>query len=91
MLRIVRNETGNGQATLRLEGQVIGPWVGELEQVCAPILASGVGLLLDLSGVSFLSREGVLLLCRLRDRQVPVLNCSAFVMEQIKALEEATT
>ena len=91
MLRIMRIEAGNGQATLRLEGQVIGPWVGELERVCAPILASGVGLLLDLSGVSFLSREGVLLLCRMRDRQVPLLNCSAFVMEQIKALEEATT
>jgi anti-anti-sigma regulatory factor len=91
MLRIARSESGNERTTVRLEGQVIGPWVVELEHVCAPILASGAHLVLDLSGVSFLSREGVLVLCRLRDRQVPLLNCSAFVTEQIKALEQTTT
>ena len=90
MLRIMRTESESEHTTLRLEGQVIGPWVGELERTCAPILASGANLVLDLSGVSFLSREGVLALCRLRDRRVPLLNGSAFVTEQLKALEETT-
>ena len=28
---------------LDLEGQVIGPWVEELDRVCEPILARGAG------------------------------------------------
>ncbi|HXJ82452.1 MAG TPA: hypothetical protein VMS64_27675 [Candidatus Methylomirabilis sp.] len=88
MLRIVRDDgTTNGRETSLLEGQVIGPWVGELERVRPPILASGRGLSLDLSGVSFLSREGVRLLCTLRGRQVALLHCSGFVAEQLKRLE----
>ena len=69
---------------LDLEGQVIGPWVQELDRVCEPILARGAGLSLDLSSVSFVSREGAELLWRLRDRHTRLLNCSRFVAEQLK-------
>jgi RNA polymerase sigma-70 factor, ECF subfamily len=85
MLKIVLGKNSNGMATLSLEGRVIGPWVEELGRACEPILASGRGLTLDLSSVSFLSREGVVLLRELRDRQVALLHCSAFVAEQLKA------
>ncbi len=90
MLKIVLGENSNGTTTLSIEGRVIGPWVAELGRACEPILASGRGLSLDLSGVSFLSREGIALLGELRDRQVVLLHCSAFVAEQLKAdrLEE---
>lgn len=90
MLKIVADGSSNSPVILSLEGQVIGPWVGELERVCEPILASGSGLSLDLRSVSFLSREGVRLLCRLRDRRVALLHCSAFVAEQLKSLEGAS-
>jgi hypothetical protein len=89
MLKIVVDQTGNGPAIVVLEGQVIGPWVGELERVCEPILAGGATLSLDLRSVSFLSREGVRLLWTLRDRRVGLLHCSAFVAEQLRSLEEA--
>jgi RNA polymerase sigma-70 factor (ECF subfamily) len=85
MLKIVLGEHSNGTATLALEGRVIGPWVKELGRACEPFLASARGLSLDLSGVSFLSREGVALLGQLRDRQVALLHCSGFVAEQLKA------
>ncbi len=88
MLKIVRDENSNGPAILSLEGRVIGPWVEELERACEPILARGSGLSLDLSSVSFLSREGVRLLWKLRNRRVALLHCSAFVAEQLKSLEE---
>ena len=91
MLKIVANEKPSEVITLHLEGQVIGPWVEELSRACEPILASGSGLYLDFSSVSFVSREGVRLLWRLRDKQVALLHCSAFVAEQLKALEETTT
>ena len=88
MLKIVLVENSNGPAILALDGQIIGPWVDELERVCEPMLASGRGLGLDLSNVSFLSREGVRLLSTLRDRQVSLLHCSGFVAEQLKSREE---
>jgi hypothetical protein len=87
MLKIVVNESASGVTTLYLEGQVVGPWVGELGRACEPILAGGNALRLDLSSVSFLSREGVHLLWKLRGRQVGLLHCSAFVAEQLKSRE----
>jgi hypothetical protein len=87
MLKIVRGESLNEGVVLYLDGQVIGPWVEELDRACEPVLATGGRLELDLSSVSFLSREGVRLLCTLRDRRVRLLHCSAFVAEQLKNLE----
>jgi len=87
MLKIVVNESASGVTTLHLEGQVVGPWVGELGRACEPILAGGNALRLDLSSVSFLSREGVHLLWNLRDRQVGLLHCTGFVTEQLKSWE----
>ena len=84
MLKIVRKEGSTETPILDLEGQVIGPWVQELDRLCEPILARGAGLSLDLSSVSFVSREGVELLWRLRDRHTRLLNCSRFVAEQLK-------
>jgi hypothetical protein len=89
MLKIVLDHSSNGSAVLSLEGQVIGPWVRELERSCAPILASGSRLDLDLRGVSYLSQEGVRLFWTLRDRDVGLLHCSAFVAEQLKSHDEA--
>ena len=63
MLKIVIKDGAPGAPVLDLEGQVVGPWVEELDRVCEPILARGAGLSLDLSSVSFISREGVELLC----------------------------
>jgi len=87
MLKIVRGESSGGEVVLRLDGQVIGPWVEELDRACEPVLAAGSRLDLDLASVSFLSREGVRLLCKLRDQRVRLLHCSAFVAEQLKSLE----
>ena len=89
MLKIVRGEGESEGAVLRLDGQVIGPWVEELVRACEPILASGNRLSLDLGSVSFLSREGVGLVWKLRDRRVRLLHCSAFVAEQLKRPGEA--
>lgn len=70
--------------TLRLEGQVIGPWVSELDRVCQPILARGGTLRLDLATVSFVSRDGARLLLRLRERNAALANCSGLVVEQLR-------
>lgn len=84
MLRIHISEKASQRTTLSLEGRVIGPWVEELRRFCDAILLHGRGLVLDLSNVSFVGREGVELFRTLRDRQVVLQNCSPFVGEQLK-------
>ena len=86
MLRIVALEKPGDEATLSLEGRIIGPWVDELRQSCDLILATGASLTLDLTEVAFVERDGVRLLKNLADDGVAVVNCPAFVYEQLKAL-----
>jgi hypothetical protein len=86
MLRIVTVETPGDGAILSLQGRVIGPWVSELHRSCERVLATGSALTLDLAEVAFVERDGVRLLKRLVDGGVAVVNCPAFVCEQIKAL-----
>jgi anti-anti-sigma regulatory factor len=83
MLRIVPIEPGGDGAMLRLEGQIIGPWVDELQRTCERLLAGG-SIVLDLAHVSFVERRGAELLRSLDRRGVPLLHCSAFVAEQLK-------
>jgi hypothetical protein len=84
MLKIDVTE-GGGATALSMEGQVIGPWVAELERVSEAILSRSAALRLDLAGVSFVSREGADLLCRLEARGVALSGCSRFVAEQLRA------
>ena len=84
MLRISLLEALDQIVTLRLEGQVRGPWVEELRQACEQLLARGRALLLDLSDVSFIDMDGVALCRRLRARNVGIVHCSPFVAEQLK-------
>jgi hypothetical protein len=83
MLRIVTIEPAEGRAVLQLEGQIIGPWIDELERTCGAL--AGRALTLDLTSVSFVERRGVQLLRSLDARGVPLLHCSPFVAEQLRA------
>ena len=86
MLKIVVVETGDA-ARLRIEGEVIGPWVDEVRRSCESALARGAALTLDLTDVSFVDRDGAGLLRSLVRRGAVLLNGSVFVDEQLKAGE----
>jgi hypothetical protein len=86
MLRIASADTPGNGATLTLEGRVIGPWVDELRRACQRILVTGATLTLDLREVAFVERNGLELLRSLVDGGVAVVNCPAFVREQLRAL-----
>ena len=85
MLRIELLDGNNGTTTLELAGRVVGPWVDELNRSCERILAIGGTLSIDLGQVSFVDRDGVQFLKRLRARDVALVNCSPFVAEQLKS------
>ena len=84
MLRIVPVASPDAAVALRLEGQVRGPWVEELRRACAQALATGRGLILDMTDVSFIDLDGVALFRGLSDDNVTLLHCSLFVGEQLK-------
>ena len=86
MLRIASVDTPGSRTTLTLEGRVIGPWVDELRHTCQRILVTGGELTLDLHEVAFVARDGLDLLNSLVDRGVTLVNCPAFVREQLRAV-----
>jgi len=84
VLRISVLEGLDQAVTIRVEGQLRGPWVDELRRSCEQLLAKGGEVRLDLSDVSFIDLDGVALCRRLQDRKVGILHCSPFVAEQLK-------
>ena len=85
MLKIEVVEKQDKRVLVHLEGQMVGPWVGEVRRACEPFLTDGHALTLDFSRVSFVDRDGVALCRRLKQRRAMLQNCSPFVKEQINA------
>jgi anti-anti-sigma regulatory factor len=85
VLRIERVQNRAGETTLRATGRLAGPWLGELERSVDVSLAAGSAVLLDLTDVSFVDRQGIELLRSLRQLAQVYLRCSSFVAEQIHA------
>jgi ABC-type transporter Mla MlaB component len=84
MLRISEmSQSGEGTA-LRLEGELMGPWVIEVKKACEPFLGNGNPLTLNLADVSLVDRTGIALLRELKRAQVRLVHCSPFLTEQLK-------
>jgi ABC-type transporter Mla MlaB component len=84
MFRISVERFANHHETLRLEGHLVGPWLGQLQLSCEQVLGEGKQLTLDLTAVSFADRDGVALLRELKVRGVAITNCSPFIAHQLK-------
>jgi len=86
VLRIIHATADDGRVVLRLVGQVRGRWVDELRSLSTEILRTPASQLeLDLTEVSYLDADGILLLRDLSFRQVVVSHCSLFVAQQLGA------
>ena len=83
---IATRDVTKAQATLVLEGEVLGPWVDELRRTCDRALASHGVVTLDLGAVGFIDRAGLALFRELEGRTVRVTNCSPFVAEQLRGI-----
>ena len=90
MLKISEGKATKQTVLLRLEGRIVGPWVGELRQICEPLVSDGSKLALDLTEVTFADEAGVTLLASLRARGVKLLNAMPFVEEQLKSASPAS-
>lgn len=85
MLKISEDKSGKQSTILRLEGRIVGPWVGELQKICEPREGDRKKLTLDLAEVSFADEQGLVLLSSLQARGIKLLNPTPFVEEQLKS------
>ena len=85
MLKITQHEAVN-EITLNLEGRLVGPWVAELEDICARCYAAARGLRLRLADVEFADRNGIALLRSLRANGVELAGSSPFLEEQMRTV-----
>lgn len=79
MLRITQAHADSASASLRVEGRLTGADLPRFQQSCAEWLARGARLQLELSGLQFADRAGVVTLRALRTRGVALLGASGFV------------
>src|SRR5262245_47889502 len=89
MLRISEIGGSNGQVILKLEGRVVGAWVGELAEASGRVLDADRTLKLDLADVSYVDREGVKLLLTLQSRNAMLGGMSPFVLEELREAAKA--
>jgi anti-anti-sigma regulatory factor len=81
MLRIEHVQNEAGETMVRATGRLSGPWIAELERSLGDVEQRVV--ILDLTDVSFVDREGIEYLRLLRRLARVDLRCSAFVAEQL--------
>jgi len=84
MFKISQAEEADGAVTFKLEGRLVGPWVGELTRLCEPYFGTRQPIRLDLADISFADTDGVAALSHLKSRGVLVFNCTPFVEQQLK-------
>ena len=81
MLRITTTNCGQAARTFKLEGKLLGPWIGELESAFGTSQVSPAGVRLDLHGLTFVDAEGARYLASLIHDGARVIACSGFVAE----------
>jgi anti-anti-sigma regulatory factor len=81
MLRIEAEISGKQETTIRATGRLAGPWVTELQRSLANLERESI--VLDLTDVSFVDRDGIEFLRIVRDEPGISLRCSAFVAAQL--------
>jgi hypothetical protein len=81
MLMISQVTAMDATLTLKLEGKLLAPWVGELESVCRGPGTGPGRVRLDLVGLSYADADGARSLEGLIRDGATVVACSGFVAE----------
>jgi anti-anti-sigma regulatory factor len=79
VLRITSMNGSEQGRTLRIEGRIAGAEVEELSRAASLALALSPGLVLDMTGVTFIDRIGLELLHGLNARGAELRGCSPFI------------
>jgi hypothetical protein len=90
MLRVTPIES-EGRTILKLEGNVSGPWVGELRQCWMKLAKENVPVEVDLRAVSFLDPDGTTLLLGMKRHGARLFGGSVFIDSLLQAESAAQT
>jgi len=69
--------------TIKLEGEILGPWVGAVRDACTKLGRRSNRLRLDLAAVTYADAAGVQLLRDLVGKGIEIAACSPFIAELI--------
>jgi ABC-type transporter Mla MlaB component len=83
MLIITRLDGSDRIRTLKLEGKLLEPWIGELESACGGALSTADRVCLDLCDLTFIDAAGAQFLTGLIRDGARVIACSGFVAEML--------
>jgi anti-anti-sigma regulatory factor len=81
VLKLTRFSQGVSVLTIKLEGQILGPWVPAMRDACRERGRRSGRLLLDLAAVTYADAAGVQLLRELVAEGVEIAASSGFVGE----------
>jgi ABC-type transporter Mla MlaB component len=83
MLKVTWIDVDAGPSTqaLKVEGKLLGPWVGELSRACQELPTPEGCLRLDVADVTFIDSAGVRLLHDLIGRGATIVGCSGFIAD----------
>ena len=83
MLIITQSGGNDLICTLKLEGKLLEPWIGELESACGESLVTPERVCLDLCDLNFIDAAGARFLTSLIRDGARVIACSGFVAEML--------
>jgi hypothetical protein len=84
MIRITGIESSDSTTTFKLEGKLLGPWVGELRNAFEGSRTPPDRVLLDLSALTFADEAGLICLRSMIRDGASLVACSGFVGEMLK-------
>jgi len=84
VLKVTRLFRGVPVLTIKLEGQLVGPWVSAVRDACQARGRRSGRLRLDLAALTYADAAGVQLLRELTGGGVEIAACSGFVGELLR-------
>jgi hypothetical protein len=84
VLRLTRLSWGVPALTIKVEGQLLGPWVPVVRDACRARGRRSGRLLLDLAAITYADAAGVQLLRDLVGEGVEIAACSGFIGELLR-------
>jgi ABC-type transporter Mla MlaB component len=87
VLRISPHLQQGGDLSLKLEGQLLAPWIGAVCEACAEPDRRARGIRLDLAAVTYVDSAGFRFLRELIREGVEIGGCSRFVAESLHRMQ----
>ena len=80
-LKITRLSQTGRMLTIKLEGEILEPWVGSVRDACAPQGNRSEPVCLNLAAVTYVDAAGTQLLRDLMREGITIAACSSFIGE----------